>query len=116
MGVPRRKEATALSWADMGWVLLEAACNNRGDITELGYLGGVWGYVASQRGWRAQGDGFVLLTVEVSQMGNETDPRQRTGELVSSTLLQPERKKAASSSLPVLPSSQPRARPQALAG
>lgn len=27
----------------MGWVPLEAACDNRGDITKLGDLGGAWG-------------------------------------------------------------------------
>lgn len=29
---------------DMGWVPLEAACENRGDVTELDHFGGVWGY------------------------------------------------------------------------
>lgn len=64
----------------MGWVPLEAACENRGDVTKLGHLGGVWGsphaicsqdlgldpvplragLCGSQRGWKAQGDRLVL--------------------------------------------------------
>lgn len=49
-GASRRMEAhcpilrPTVAKADMGWVPLEAAYENRGDVTELDHPGGVWGY------------------------------------------------------------------------